>query len=72
MGAKSKRPSEGACPVCRSGELITISMSVNGSDLRFTTCHMCEAKWWLREDEEISLSSVIGEVARAGAKRSSS
>jgi len=66
MVKKSKRPSEGACPVCESGELISISMSVNGSDLNFTTCHMCEAKWWLREGEQVSLSSVIGEVAQAG------
>lgn len=54
----------GSCPVCRSGDLISISMSVNGSDLMFTTCHGCEAKWWRRDGEEIALSSVIGTVGR--------
>jgi DNA polymerase III alpha subunit (gram-positive type) len=53
------------CPVCSTGELITISMTVNGAELRFTTCHACEAKWWTREGEEIPLRSVIGMVVEA-------
>jgi hypothetical protein len=53
---------EGACPVCPQGDLITITMSVSGSDLFFTTCHMCEAKWWYRDGEAVPLKSVIGGV----------
>jgi DNA polymerase III alpha subunit (gram-positive type) len=53
---------EGTCPSCGQGELITITMSVNGSDLNFTTCHMCEAKWWYRDGEAVPLTSVIGDV----------
>ncbi len=53
---------EGSCPVCHQGDLITISMSVSGTDLSFTTCHMCEAKWWHREGEAVPLQSVIGSV----------
>jgi uncharacterized protein (DUF983 family) len=57
----------GTCPVCEQGDLITISMNVNGSDLSFTTCHMCEAKWWYRDGEAVLLQSVIGSVlARKG------
>jgi hypothetical protein len=57
----------GTCPVCDRGDLITISMNVNGSDLSFTTCHMCEAKWWYRDGEAVPLQSVIGSVlARKG------
>jgi DNA polymerase III alpha subunit (gram-positive type) len=57
----------GTCPVCDQGDLITISMIVNGSDLSFTTCHMCEAKWWYRDGEAVPLQSVIGSVlARKG------
>ncbi|HYX79740.1 MAG TPA: hypothetical protein VE976_03930 [Actinomycetota bacterium] len=57
----------GICPVCDQGDLITISMTVNGSDLSFTTCHMCEAKWWYRDGEAVPLQSVIGSVlARKG------
>jgi hypothetical protein len=37
-------------------------MNVSGSDLSFTTCHMCEAKWWYRNGESVPLQSVIGNV----------
>jgi DNA polymerase III alpha subunit (gram-positive type) len=53
---------EGGCPVCYQGDLISITMNVSGSDLAFTTCHMCEAKWWYREGEAVPLTSVIGDV----------
>jgi DNA polymerase III alpha subunit (gram-positive type) len=53
---------QGTCPVCQQGDLITISMTVSGSDLAFTTCHMCEAKWWYRDGEAVPLQSVIGSV----------
>ncbi len=53
---------EGTCPLCQTGDLITISMTVSGSDLSFTTCHMCEAKWWYRDGETVPLQSVIGLV----------
>jgi hypothetical protein len=36
-------------PSVLSGDLISISMTVSDSDLSFTTCHMCEAKWWYRD-----------------------
>ena len=39
------------CPTCGSDDLITISMSVSGRDLAFTTCHVCETKWWHRDGE---------------------
>lgn len=53
---------EGTCPVCQQGDLISITMTVSGSDLAFTTCHLCEAKWWYRDGEAIRLQSVIGTV----------
>ncbi len=53
---------EGSCPVCTQGELISITMAVSDSDLSFTTCHMCEAKWWYRDGEAVPLQSVIGDV----------
>ena len=52
----------GTCPMCRQGDLISISMSVSENDLSFTTCHMCEAKWWYRDGESVPLRSVIGSV----------
>jgi hypothetical protein len=49
----------GTCPECKQGDLITISMSVSERDLTFSTCHMCESKWWFREGELVPLTSVI-------------
>lgn len=55
--------SEGTCPVCEQGDLISITMSVGGRELAFTTCHLCEAKWWYRDGQAVPLKSVIGTVA---------
>jgi DNA polymerase III alpha subunit (gram-positive type) len=52
----------GTCPVCQQGDLISISMTVSESDLSFTTCHLCEAKWWHRDGETVPLQSVLGSV----------
>jgi formate dehydrogenase maturation protein FdhE len=57
-----ERDHRGTCPVCNQGDLISISMNVGGSGLSFTTCHMCEAKWWYRDGEAVPLQSVIGNV----------
>ncbi len=54
----------GTCPNCGQGDLITISMSVSEQDLMFTTCHLCEAKWWYRQGELVPLSSVIDLVVK--------
>lgn len=59
MGDKT----EGTCPVCEQGDLISITMSVGGRELAFTTCHLCEAKWWYRDGRAVPLQSVIGTVA---------
>jgi DNA polymerase III alpha subunit (gram-positive type) len=49
----------GPCPTCRQGDLISISMAVGGRDVLFSTCHLCESKWWFREGELVPLASVI-------------
>ena len=56
-------PSDLSCPECRTGDLITIGMEAAGNDLSFTTCHMCEAKWWYKGGELVPLASVIGVVS---------
>jgi DNA polymerase III alpha subunit (gram-positive type) len=55
----------GTCPACEQGELISIEMAVSERDLTFTTCHLCEAKWWHRDGQEVPLQSVIGTVVSA-------
>jgi hypothetical protein len=52
----------GTCPSCKSGELITIEMNVDERELAFSTCHLCEAKWWFREGKPVPLQNVIGLV----------
>ena len=52
----------GTCPQCHEGDLITISMTVGGRELSFSTCHHCEAKWWYRNGDPVPLDSVIGLV----------
>jgi DNA polymerase III alpha subunit (gram-positive type) len=52
----------GTCPNCTQGDLITISMAVSGRDLMFRTCHLCEAKWWIRDGQEVAFASVIDTV----------
>jgi hypothetical protein len=54
----------GSCPTCLQGDLITIEMSVSERDLTFTTCHSCEAKWWVRDGEVVPLASVIDLVVK--------
>ena len=54
--------SHGTCPECGQGDLISISMNVSDADLSFTTCHLCEAKWWFRDGSPVQLQSVIGSV----------
>ena len=49
----------GPCPNCQQGDLISISMAVGGRDVLFSTCHLCESKWWFREGELVPLASVI-------------
>lgn len=53
----------GSCPECHTGDLISITMTVSGRDLSFTTCHLCEAKWWYEEGKLVPLGTVIGLVA---------
>jgi formate dehydrogenase maturation protein FdhE len=63
MGMEMGDKTEGTCPVCEQGDLISITMSVGGRELAFTTCHLCEAKWWYRDGRAVPLQSVIGTVA---------
>jgi hypothetical protein len=49
----------GPCPSCGQGDLITISMALGGRDVTFSTCHLCEAKWWFSDGRLVPLSSVL-------------
>ena len=65
MSGMERTHSDTVCPACKQGELISIEMMVSERDLTFTTCHLCEAKWWYRDGREVPLQSVIGAVVGA-------
>jgi uncharacterized protein (DUF983 family) len=58
------RDTSGTCPTCRQGDLIAISMTVGERDLSFSTCHLCEAKWWFQDGEQVPLTSVLDLVVK--------
>lgn len=58
------RENSGSCPTCHQGDLIAISMTVGDRDLSFSTCHLCEAKWWFQDGERVPLTSVIDLVVK--------
>jgi uncharacterized protein (DUF983 family) len=58
------RETSGSCPTCQQGDLIAISMTVGDRDLSFSTCHLCEAKWWYQDGERVPLTSVIDLVVK--------
>ena len=58
------REISGACPSCKQGDLIAISMVVSERELTFTTCHLCESKWWASDGDLVPLASVIDLVVK--------
>jgi formate dehydrogenase maturation protein FdhE len=52
------------CPACSDGDLITISMVADDKDLAFTTCHLCDSKWWYQNGELVPLASIVDLVKR--------
>ena len=61
LGVMARR--ETTCPACKTGELLSVTMTVNDRDVSFTTCHWCEAKWWYQNGELVPLASVLDLVA---------
>jgi DNA polymerase III alpha subunit (gram-positive type) len=61
---ETNMPQTTTCPECHQGDVISISMTVSGRDLSFSTCHACEAKWWHRDGEQVVLSQVIDTVVQ--------
>jgi formate dehydrogenase maturation protein FdhE len=51
------------CATCGSDEVLSLSMLVGDSELRFTCCVTCETRVWEREGRAIPLDSVLGIVA---------
>ncbi|MDK1019013.1 MAG: hypothetical protein QGD89_06400 [Actinomycetota bacterium] len=54
------------CTSCGENSVIQIEMKLpNGTEVIFCSCHVCEAKWWDREGEEISVDGIIDLVGES-------
>jgi len=51
------------CPGCGSEEVLSLTMVVRDTDLRFTCCVSCESRWWEKDGRSVALPSVLGLVA---------
>ena len=52
------------CPSCGSLDLVDISMSFEGSGIRFRACHACEERWWEKDGLRIPLKVVLDLVPK--------
>jgi len=54
------------CTSCGENSVIQIEMKLpNGTEVIFCSCHVCEAKWWDREGEAISVDGIIDLVGES-------
>ena len=60
-----KAENEGlVCTSCGQSSVIQIEMTLpDGSQVMFCSCHVCEAKWWDKEGEPVSVDGIIDLVA---------
>jgi len=60
-----KAETEGlVCTSCGQSSVIQIEMTLpDGSQVIFCSCHVCEAKWWDKEGEAVSVDGIIDLVS---------
>ncbi len=52
------------CPSCESSDVVSISMSFEGSGIEFRACHACEERWWEKDGARIPLKVVLDLVPK--------
>jgi hypothetical protein len=64
-GNVRKAEAEGlVCTSCGQTSVIQIEMKLpDGTQVMFCSCHVCEAKWWDKEGEEVSVDGIIDLVS---------
>jgi transposase-like protein len=62
MSVESKHMTK--CPACGSLDLVHISMTLEGSGIRFHACHSCEERWWEKDGLRIPLRAVLDLVPK--------
>jgi len=52
------------CVSCGQNSVIEIEMKLpDGTEVVFCSCHVCEARWWAKEGEAVSVDGIIGLVS---------
>ncbi len=52
------------CTSCGQSSVIQIEMKLpDGTEVIFCSCHVCEAKWWDKEGESVSIDGIIDLVS---------
>lgn len=53
------------CPACGGRKTTEIEIRLKDDDaIRFTSCRRCEHRWWLHEEESITLHDVLNLTAK--------
>jgi len=58
-GMRYATTTKAPCATCGSDDVLSLSMLVGESSLRFTCCVTCESRVWEREGRSIPLDSVL-------------
>ena len=60
------------CPNCQGEDCIQIEINLEEEQtVEFYSCRRCEARWWVREGDTITLDEVLGMAARKTTPKSS-
>lgn len=52
------------CVSCGQSSVIEIEMKLpDGTEVVFCSCHVCEARWWDKEGEAVSVEGIIDLVS---------
>ncbi len=52
------------CVSCGQRSVIEIEMKLpDGTEVVFCSCHVCEARWWDKEGEAVSVDGIINLVS---------
>ncbi len=53
------------CGTCGANNVIEIELTLpDGTEVKFCSCHQCEARWWNRDGEELELEAVLDMARR--------
>ncbi len=54
-----------ACPECGGSRLTEIGMTLtDGSQVRFSSCHRCETRYWREAGSELALDMVMDKARK--------